>query len=87
MELLKEEQELTDGLKKGTEVKKKFVSILKGLKSRQKVTNGFYHCPECLFKTNWHRMALKRHINAVHRKFKPWECSDCSKGKRIKTYH
>ena len=99
MELLKEEQELTDKLAEKTEVKKNLVNILKGLKNQQKVktnkkndvnfirTNGFYHCPECPFKTKWDRKNLKVHINAVHRKLKPWKCSDCNKGKRIKTYH
>ena len=97
-ELLKEEQGLTDKLAEKTEEKKNLVKILKGLKSQQKGKthkkkeetliriNGFYHCPECLYKTKWDRINLKRHINAVHRQLKPWKCSDCTKGKRIKTY-
>ena len=91
IELLKEEQELTDKLAEKAEVKKNLVNILKSLKSQQKVemykkndktlirTNGFYHCPECPYKT-WKKNKLKVHINAVHRKLKPWKCSDCTKG-------
>ena len=98
-ELSKEEQELTEKLEERAEVKKKLVKILKGLKNQRKVRehkkkdeifiriNGFYHCSECSFKTKCKRMNLKRHINAVHRKLKPWNCSDCTKGKRIKTYN
>ena len=99
MELLKEEQELTEKLTKEAEVKKNLVKILEGLQNQRKVKthrkndeilikiNGFYHCPECSYKTKWTRYYLKAHINAVHRKLKPWKCSDCAKGKRIKTYH
>ena len=36
---------------------------------------------------NWERSNLKVHINAIHRQLKPWKCSDCPKGRRIKTYH
>ena len=98
-EILKEEQELTDKLAERAEVKKNLVNILKGLKSQRKVKkhkkkdetfikiNGFYNCPECSFKTKWSRNKLKLHINVVHRKFKTWKCSDCTKGKQIKTYH
>ena len=93
-ELLKEEQELTDKLEKKAKVKKNLVNILNGLKSQQKMkmhetkenealvrTNGFYYCPECPYKTKYDRTRLKDHINAVHRKLKPWKCSDCTKGK------
>ena len=97
MELSKEEQKLTDKLAERAEVKKNLVNFLKGLKSQQQVKtykkndetlfiiNGFYHCPECPYKTKFHKTNLKRHINAVHRKLKPWKCSDCSKSKHIKT--
>ena len=95
MELLKEEQELTDKLAERAEVKNNLVYILKGLKNQRKVkthetiirTNGFYHCSECPFRTNLRINKLQIHINAVHRKLKPWKCSVCNKGKRIKTYH
>ena len=99
MELSKEEQELTDKLAERAEVKKNLVNMLKGLKNQRKVKtnkkndetfiriNGFYDCPECPFKAKWNRNHLKAHINAVHRKLKPWKCSDCNKGKRIKSYH
>ena len=98
-ELSEEEQELTDKLAERAEVKKNLVNILKGLKSQRKVKkhkkeneafirrNGFIHCPECSFKTKWNRNKLKLHINVVHRKLKPWKCSDCTKGKQIKIYH
>ena len=92
---LKEEQELTDKLAERAEVKKNLVNILKGLKNQQKVKmhetkenealvriNGFNHCPECPFKTKYDRN-LKDHINGVHRKLKPWKCSDCTKGKLL----
>ena len=96
-ELSKEEQELTEKLAERAEVKKNLVNIVKGLKNQRKVKkhkkhdetfiriNGFYQCLECSFKTKWHRNDLIAHINAVHRKLKPWKCSDCTKGKRIKT--
>ena len=96
-EISKEEQELTDKLTERAEVKKNLVNILNGLKSQRKAgkhkrndetfirTNGFYHCPECPYKTKWNRRTLKIHISAVHRKLKPWKCSDCTKGKCIKT--
>ena len=99
MELSKEEQELTDKLAERAEVKKNLVNILIGLKSQRKVKmykiedgtfikiNGFYHCPDCTYKTKWNRRDLKAHINAVHRKLKPWKCSDCTKGKRFKSYY
>ena len=92
MELSKEEQELTDKLAKRAEVKKNLVKILEGLKNKRKARkhkkndetliriNGFYHCPECPYKTKWSKNKLKVHINAVHRKLKPWKCSDCTKG-------
>ena len=99
MELSKEEQELTDELVERAKVKKNLEKFLKELKNQRKVkmnkknyetlirSNGFYHCPECSYKTKWNSSNLKRHINAVHQKFKPWKCSDCTTGKRIKTYH
>ena len=93
-ETLKEEQEVADKLLQGAEVKKNLVSVLEGLKSQQKVgnhgkkddeaatrINGFYHCQECAYKTKKDRNSLKRHINAVHRKLKPWKCLDCPKRK------
>ena len=95
MELLKEEQELTDKLAERAKVKKNLVNILKSLKRQQKVnkhkerdeniinTNGIYNCPECPYKTKWTRYNLKVHINAVHRKLKPWKCSDCTEGKLL----
>ena len=98
-ELSKEEQELTDKLTERAEVKKNLASILEGLKNQRKVKkhkkndddiikiNVFYHCSECPYKTKWKTNKLKLHINVVHRKLKPWKCSDCAKGKRIKTYH
>ena len=98
-ELLKEEQELTEKLAERAEVKKNLVNILKGFKSQRKVkalkkndetfirTNGFYQCPECPYKKKSKRNVLKAHINAVHRKLKPWKCSDCTKSKRIKMYY
>ena len=97
-ELSKEEQELTDKLAERAEVKKNLVKILEGLKNLRKMktkkknyetltrTNGFYHCPECRYKTKWEYL-LKVHINAVHRQLKPWKCSDCAKSKRVKIYH
>ena len=99
MELSKEEQELTDKLAEKAEVKKNLVNILKSMKSQQKVEmykkndetliriNGFYHCSECPYKTKWKRNVIKIHINAVHRKLKPWKCPDCYKGKHIKSYY
>ena len=98
MELLKEQQELTDNLAEKAEVKKNLVNILKGLKNQRKVKahkrndetliriNGYFHCPECSHKTKLDKNKLKVHINAVHHKLKPWNCPDCTKGKRIKTY-
>ena len=98
-EISKEEQELTDKLAERAEVKKNLVNILNGLKSQRKVKmhetkdenliriNGYFHCPECPYKTKWDRCTLKIHISAVHRKLKPWKCPDCAKSKRIKTYH
>ena len=95
MELLKEKQELTDKLAEKAEVKKNLVNILKTLKTQRKVnkhkkkdenfirTNGFYHCPECHYKTKWTRYHLKVHINEVHRKLKPWKCSDCTECKLL----
>ena len=95
-ETLKEEQEVNDKLLEGAEVKKNLVSVLEGLKSQQKVEirgkkddeavtriNGFFQCPECPYKTKSQRFHLKRHINAVHRKLKPWQCLICDKGKII----
>ena len=96
-EISKEEQELTDKLAERAEMKKNLVNILKGLKNQREVKkhkknnetfiriNGFYHCSECPFKTKFQKADLKRHINAVHRKVKPWKCSDCNKGKRMKS--
>ena len=98
-ELSKEEQEPTDKLEERAEVKKNVVNILKGSKSQQKVRkhkkndktfikiNGFYNCPECLYKTKDRRRNLQIHIDAVHLKLKPWKCLDCAKGIRIKNYY
>ena len=41
--------------------------------------NGCFSCPECRIKIN-RKENLNRHLNAVHRKLKPWKCSDCDKG-------
>ena len=91
IELSKEKQELTDKLTEKSEVKKNLVKILEGLQNQRKVKthkkNGFYHCPECSYKTKWENGSLKVHINAVHRKLKPWKCLDCTKSKSIRTYH
>ena len=97
-ELLKEEQEMTDKLVEGAKVKKNLVNILKDLKNQQQVNihdkkddgtfikiNGFYHCPECPYKTNFRKYQLKNHINAVHRKLKPYKCTKCTKGKFLNT--
>ena len=99
IEISKEEQELNDKLTERAEVKKNLVNILNGLKSQREVKkhnkkneetliriNGFYHCPECPFKTKW-RSHFKVHIDAVHRKLKPWKCSDCTKGKHMKSFY
>ena len=91
-ELLQEEQKLTEKLAERTEVKKNLVNILNGFKNQRATThkkdditlmriNGFYYCPECPYQTKWDRSTLKVHINAVHRKHKPWNCSDCTKCK------
>ena len=94
MKLLKEEQELTGKLLERSKVKKNLVNILKSLKSQRKGkkykkrdetlirVNGFYNCPECSYTTKW-ESNLKAHINAVHRKLKPWKCSDCTMGNCI----
>ena len=74
IELLKEEQELIDKLPEGAEVKKNLVNILKGLKNQRKARKH---------KKNDETFIR---INANHRKLRPWKCSDCTKGKRIKTY-
>ena len=98
-ELLKEEQELTEKLAERAEVKKNLVNILKGLKNQRKFNkdtkkkktlvkkNGFFNCPECPFKSKWNTSTVIVHISAVHRKLKPWKCSDCTKGKCSKNYH
>ena len=89
-----EEQELSDKLAEGAEVKKNLANILKCLKSQQKVKRdksfikikGFYHCPECPYKTKRFMRKLKVHIDAVHRKLKPWKCSNCAKGKLFNAF-
>ena len=53
---------------KGNERKKQDETLTK--------INGFYHCPECLYKTKWSRNVLNVYIKEVHRKLKPWKCSD-----------
>ena len=95
MEIAKEEQELTDKLAERNEVKKNLVHILEDLKNQRKArkhkkkdetftrTDGFFHCPECHFKTKRNNYHLKAHINEVHRKLKPWKCSDCIEGKLL----
>ena len=91
---LKEEQESTDKLEERAELEKNLVIFVKNpqnVKEHKKGddtfirTNGCYHCPECDYETKWSRNHLKIYINAIHRKLKPWKCSDCTKG--IKTYH
>ena len=82
MELPKEEQEFTEKLEERAEAKKH----KKNDETFTKI-NGFYNCPECSYKTQWNKSNLKVHIDAIHREVKPYICSDCSKGKRIKTYH
>ena len=69
MELLKEEQELTDKLAERAEVKKNLVAISKGPQKVKMHTKK----DESLISTN------------VHCKLKPWTCTDCTKSKRIKT--
>ena len=93
---LKEEQELIDMINEREVEKNKLASHLKFLKDELKVKkskgivvknpqkalvriNGFYYCPECPYKSNYNRN-LNQHINAVHRKLKPWKCSECDKG-------
>ena len=96
MKTLKDEQEVADNLLQGAKVKKNLEGILESLKSRQKVEihgkqddeaatriNGFFYCQECAYKTKKDRNSLKRHINAVHLKLKPFKCSFCAKGKLI----
>ena len=96
-ELTNEEQDLTEKLKEKAEVKNNLFNILNSLKNQRKVKehknndktfvriNGFYNCPECPYKTKFQESILERHINAVHRKLKPWKCLDCHKSKCIKT--
>ena len=91
---LKEEQEVNDKLLEGAEVKENLEGILGSLRNQQKVENhgkkddeaatrinGFYHCLECPFKAKCSWRDLKVHINAVHRKLKPWKCLECPKRK------
>ena len=78
--------------------RKNLANILKGLKSQQQAKehkkkdetlikiNGLYHSAECSFKTESKKDNLKVDINAVFGKLKPFKCSDCTKGRRIKTY-
>ena len=53
-------------------------------KIKEKITvftriDGFFECIECHLKTK-KRANLVSHINAVHRKLKPYKCSDCDRG-------
>ena len=41
--------------------------------------NGFFNCTECEYKAK-RKCYVIQHINAVHRKLKPYKCSDCDKG-------
>ena len=41
--------------------------------------NGFINCTECEYKSKCKRNVVT-HTNAVHRKLKPYKCSDCDKG-------
>ena len=94
----KEEQGSTDKLVKRAKKRKNLANILKGLKSQPQAKehkkrdetfiriNGFYHCPDCLYETN-RQSNLKFHMAAVHLKLKPWECSDCCKSTRMKSYY
>ena len=96
---LKEKQEWTDKLVEIEEMEKDLGHILKALESLRKVKmhrtedevlikiNEFYNCPECPYKTKRGRSQLKNHINVVHLKLKLFKCSDCTKGKRIKTFY
>ena len=81
IEYRKEEQELLDKFKEREIVKQKLIEHLKDLKvkinPRKKRVYRFKNCPECPFKTKYN---LKAHINAVHRKLKPFQCLDCDKG-------
>ena len=82
IEYRKEEQELLDKFKEREIEKQKLIEHLKKLKVKInprsiKKINGFQNCPECPFKSKIH---LKEHINAVHRKLKPFQCLDCDKG-------
>ena len=91
-ESLKELQELIVKLNDRNDEKEQLASHLKHVKlkkskeaaltSPQKVLvrkNGFFNCPECSYKTIY-KQDLNQHINAVHRKLKPWKCSECDKG-------
>ena len=42
-------------------------------------TNGFFNCTECEYKSKL-KLNVIKHINAVHRKLKPYKCLDCDKG-------
>ena len=73
--------------------KRKLTSQLKGLKKQVQAkdgteagpledfirVDGLFNCPECPHKTKF-KACLKVHINAIHRKIKPWMCSECDKG-------
>ena len=41
--------------------------------------NGFFNCTECKYKSKW-KQRVTIHINAVHRKLKPYKCTECDKG-------
>ena len=89
-ESLKEQQEMTEKLEKGAEMKNILIYNLMDLKIEHKSgkpfvhyrVNGFYECPDCLFKHKkiYH---MKEHIAAVHLKLKFWKCSNCAKSKNF----
>ena len=94
-ETMKPEQDLLQG----ADIENNIANLLNRLRCHQEMknrgmkddkvyikVNGFYHCPECLYKTKWGRKNLNLHINATHPKRRLWKCSDCPKGKLISTF-
>ena len=69
-------------LKGQVEVKNCNETLGNAAEKHQKVItkiNGFFNCPECPYKAAA-KHVIDHHINAVHRKLRPWKCSDCNKG-------
>lgn len=62
------------------------LSILESLEAMEINSDGYYQCPQCLFKSKHCKATVRTHINTVHMGFRRFVCDYCGLGKILRDF-